>query len=225
MKKINPLLEEYLTKIGAMHPIKLGEPNEESDVEIGDANSWIKYQLEKDSSFNLRLVYIIVSFLIFIFLICTLFVFYFSDQSAIVGLLIFIAFFSMLVSVKVLQSIWVEKNKMDFLKILLHSLPDRSSSSIIEALYYSEGIKIEAYEKNNELKTQAREMISKNQTKQVIEVLMDSLYGKAKDELIIISARFEEMESKIISNTQRNDSLTIERNSINQSILKLLEKL
>ncbi len=74
---------------------------------------------------------------------------------------------------------------------------------------------------DNQVKNQTRRLISKGKTKNAIDLLLQEL--KANNDVILISNMFNELERKIIAHVISNDEANIERNKINDSILRFLD--
>ena len=70
-----------------------------------------------------------------------------------------------------------------------------------------------------------RKLISIASTSKAIQVLIELCFKNFRDEAIMVSNRWEELNKQFISNIIEENNFAIERNKINQAILLLLAKI
>jgi hypothetical protein len=135
MTPLRLIVEEYLSNIGQLKPIVLGD-GEERPLTKQDNQNLIGL-LEQRAKSNSYIVIITIVMLIVLFVLALFFLFYYRNDTKTVGFIFGVTLLSNLGIIGRLRKLWIEKNMVDISLIVTERMPPNQAAKFINLLYWN----------------------------------------------------------------------------------------
>ena len=134
--RFETILHQFLEETGNTDSIIMGA-RRATEVTSQQKETLVD-NLLRENSFNKKLIILITSMFICVFLIGLFFAFYYRDKPTVLGIIFGGSFLTILGVIKGLQDLWREKTKTDMVLTLITNITPEQSVAVIETLLYGE---------------------------------------------------------------------------------------